>query len=189
MSVDNAEFLIQRSGSQYTCEGSDLYSKIQATDLFAIYRSGTLYRGTKDKIQDADYLVCMDGSVTKKVLGSLVKPLLDPPSPLSGTGNATLTGTFQVGFTLSVGTIPTFTGGVSPVVYEYQYQKSAGTGAWQGFDGPWAQYDPDNLPTVPTLLLPAVTENQYIRLQVRATDNDGTRVIRAGDAYGPIAPA
>jgi len=190
MSVDNAEFLIQRSGSQYTCQGSFLYGKIQATDLFAIYRSGTLYRGTKDKIQDADYLVCMDGSVTKKVLGSLVKPLLDPPSPLSGTGNATLTGTFQVGFTLSVSTIPTFTGGVIPVVYEYQYQKSAtGTGSWQGFDGPWRQYDPDQISDVPTLLLPTVTENQYIRLQIRATDNDGTQVIRAGNVYGPVAPA
>ena len=83
MSVNTAKFVIQRSGSQYTCEGSDLYEKVGDTDLFAIYRSGTLYRGTKDKILDTDYLVCVDGGVTKKVLGSLVKTLVQLPAPLA----------------------------------------------------------------------------------------------------------
>lgn len=83
MSVNDAKFLIQRSGSQYFCTGSDLYSKLQATDLLAIHRGGVLYRGTKDKVQDTDYLVCMDGGVTKKVAGSLVIPLLLPPPALA----------------------------------------------------------------------------------------------------------
>jgi hypothetical protein len=116
--------------------------------------------------------------------------LLDPPSPLTGTGNATLTGTFQVGFTLTPGTIPTYTGGVSPVVYEYQYQKSAtGTGTWTGLVGSWATYDPTQASPIPTLELTVSAENQYLRLQIRATDSDGTQAVRAGNVYGPVAPA
>jgi hypothetical protein len=75
-------------------------------------------------------------------------------------------------------------------VYEAQYQKSAnGTDTWQGFNGPWQTYNPDQISGVPTLLLPAVTENQYIRLQARATDDNGVVVVQTGQVYGPISPS
>jgi len=146
------------------------------------------------------------GTTTQRPNNIFASPWLDieEPTPLSGSGNATLSGIFQVGETLTVTSIPTFSGGHKPVITEYQYQKSeTGTGSWTGFEGPWEEYDPDQISVdawvtfnayttefdVPTLLLTNVTENQYIRLQIRATDKDGVRVIRSGVVYGPVLPA
>ena len=57
MSVYFAEFIVQRDGVQYTCRGDKLFDRVRNLDLFAIHRDGTLWRGTKDKLRDSDYLV------------------------------------------------------------------------------------------------------------------------------------
>ena len=128
-----------------------------------------------------------------------------PPDPITAVGKATLSGTFQVGETIYVDTLPDFSGGLEPVKYEYQFQKSpTGTGAtWSGFEGPWDEYDPSVISPdswvmfdpakpvtteVPSLLLTAVAEDQYIRLQTRATGADDDRLIMTGEVYGPCLP-
>ena len=128
-----------------------------------------------------------------------------PPDPITAVGKATLSGTFQVGETIYVDTLPNFSGGLEPVKYEYQFQKSpTGTGAtWSGFEGPWDEYDPSVISPdswvmfdpakpvtteVPSLLLTAVAEDQYIRLQTRATGADDDRLIMTGEVYGPCLP-
>lgn len=108
---------------------------------------------------------------------------------LSGSGSATLSGTFQVNQSVAIESVPSFSGGALPVVHEYQWQQSAdGTSNWQGFDSPWVEYDPSTT-TTGTKTLNATIEGKYIRLQARATDADNVRVLRPGAVYGPVAPA
>ena len=109
--------------------------------------------------------------------------------PLTGSGESTLTGTFQVGEEVYVDQVAQFAGGEKPVVYEYQYQMndSPTGGGWQGFGGPWTEYTPASR-AAPSKTLTAETEGKYIRLNVRATDNLGAQVVQPGKAYGPVAP-
>jgi len=77
-----AQYLVQRGNQQFICRGDKLYERMTSTDLFAVQRDGVLYHATKDKLRDSDWLVCMDGDVTKRVSGSKVIPLLLPPPSL-----------------------------------------------------------------------------------------------------------
>ena len=110
--------------------------------------------------------------------------------PLTGSGSATLSGTFQVGQTVTLTSVPTFEGGAIPVTFEYQWHRSPnGTNNWTGFDSPWVEYDPSvPFETAPTKFLNASIEGAYIRLQARATDSNGVVVTRDGVVYGPVAP-
>ena len=78
----DARFVVQRDDKQFTCRGKDLYAKVKDTDIFAIQRGDTLYHGTKDKIRDSDWLVCIHKNISQRVEGSQVIPLLLPPPPL-----------------------------------------------------------------------------------------------------------
>ena len=176
MSVNTAKFVIQRSGSQYTCEGSDLYEKVGDTDLFAIYRSGTLYRGTKDKILDTDYLVCVDGGVTKKVLGSLVKTLVPLISVLKPEFYSELpvaagsTSPFDTG---------TWNGGVEPVTYEWRYKaQNYQSDVWYPV-GDWKAQPNEAIQE--TLSLPDDSDAWYIHIESRAVDAEGTTVYNNSD--------
>jgi len=111
---------------------------------------------------------------------------------LTSSGTSTLEGEVKVGVELNLTGVPTFLGGVTPVVYEYQWQQSdTGVGAtWSGFESPWTVYDPSTiLITPPGKALNATVEGKYIRLQSRATDADGVQVVAQGTVYGPVAPA
>tara|TARA_R110001592_G_scaffold235902_1_gene494095 strand:+ start:1920 stop:2543 length:624 start_codon:yes stop_codon:yes gene_type:complete len=113
-------------------------------------------------------------------------------SDLTSSGNSTIDGEMKVGVELHILTIPSFIGGITPVVYEYQWQQSdTGTGAtWSGFESPWTSYDPSTvLIDPPAKLLNATVEGKYIRLQGRATDNNGVQVVAQGTVYGPVIPA
>ena len=109
---------------------------------------------------------------------------------VSSTGSATLSGEFRVNQTVVIESVPVFAGGLPPVVYQYQWQKSTtptGEG-WQGFDSPWVAYDPNTIIAGNvSRLLPAVVENLYIRLQTRAIDATGETVVAPGVVYGPVA--
>lgn len=112
--------------------------------------------------------------------------------PLTTSGTTTLSGVIQVGVTLELASVPVFLGGVTPTVYEYQWQQSdTGTGAsWTGFDSPWTPYDPSTvLIKPPGKVLNAGVEGKYVRLQARATDANGVQVVAQGTVYGPVAPA
>ena len=83
MSKYLAQYLVQRGDQQFICRGDKLYSRLKAGDLVAVYRDGTLYHSTVNRLRDSDWLVCMDGSVTKKISGSNFIPLLLKPPTLT----------------------------------------------------------------------------------------------------------
>ena len=77
-----ANFLVQRGDQQFICRGDKLYSRVTSTDLFAVQRDGVLYHATKEKLHDSDWLVCMDGTNTRRIAGSKVILMLLPPPAL-----------------------------------------------------------------------------------------------------------
>ena len=77
-----AQYLVQRGNQQFICRGDKLYEQLTSTDLLAVQREDVLYHATKDKLRDSDWLVCMDGDITKRISGSKVIPLLLPPPSL-----------------------------------------------------------------------------------------------------------
>ena len=81
MSKYTARYLVQRGDQQYICRGDKLFSRLRNNDLLAVQRGDTLYHSRKDKLRDGDWLVCMDGSVAKRISGSAFIPLLlQPPT-------------------------------------------------------------------------------------------------------------
>ena len=123
---------------------------------------------------------------------SIAGPLGPTLPALSVTGTTTLSGTFQVGETVTLTGIPTFSGGKDPIVYEYQWQMtdSVNGGGWVGFDSPWTVYDPETILDTPqTKELTAVCDKEYVRLQTRATDAFGVQVIGQGTVYGRVLSA
>lgn len=110
----------------------------------------------------------------------------------SGFGVA-LNGEFRVGQEITVATIPAFEGGAPTVKYEYQWQKSQDGTNWVGFDSPWTEYDPTTiLIDNPSKTLNNSEVGYQIRVQTRATDKTGERLIVSGTVYGPVeseAPA
>lgn len=108
---------------------------------------------------------------------------------LSVTGTTTLSGDFRVGEVVTLDTIPTFSGGLSPVKYEYQYQMSSDESTWVGIGSPFVEYDPNNfVPGEISITVPISVDGKYIRIQSRATDDLGQQVIAQGTHYGPVVP-
>lgn len=127
----------------------------------------------------------VSGDENSPVVASRNIEVYDPV--ISSTGAATLSGTFEVGETISIDAIATFSGGLEPIVYEYQWQMSDDQSVWEGFESPYTQYDPATvLDNSPTKNLTGVVEGKYIRLQQRATDAAGTVKIAQGTQYGPV---
>ena len=109
---------------------------------------------------------------------------------LAKSGAATLSGTFTVGETVTLTAIPTFTGGVTPVLHEYQWQMSDDGTAWVGFDSAFVEYNPSTvLDSAPTKVLDATVSGKFIRLNARATDASGTVLMAPGTQYGQVAAA
>ena len=77
----SAKYLVQRDGIQYIVRGDQLFDKVKAADLLAVQRGDTLYHAAPSKLQDSDWLLCMDGDTPSRISGSQVIPLLlEPPS-------------------------------------------------------------------------------------------------------------
>jgi len=109
---------------------------------------------------------------------------------LSKTGAATLSGTFTVGQTVTLTAIPTFSGGLAPIVHEYQWQMSDDGSAWVGFDSAYVEYNPSVvLDSAPTKVLDATVSGKFVRLNAKATDAAGDVLIAPGTQYGPVAAA
>lgn len=91
MSLDNALFLVNRSGTNYKVSGANIGSKILNGDSVLVQKGFNRFRAVYGNsswgnIGDSDLLLAWDGSNNRKVTGANFKDLFDPP----GLGTLTL---------------------------------------------------------------------------------------------------
>ena len=86
MSLDDALFLVQRSGTLHHSKGSDIGDRMVNGDSVLVQRNGQRLRATYDgsewsTIQDSDLLLAWDGTNNRRVTGANFKTLFIPPVP------------------------------------------------------------------------------------------------------------
>ena len=80
MSLDDALFLVQRSGTLHHSKGSDIGDRMVAGDMVLVQRGTDHFKATYDgnewsTIQDSDLLLAWDGTNNRKVTGATFKTL------------------------------------------------------------------------------------------------------------------
>ena len=163
-------------GGGFTDVGATLAANEATATLTA--SEATKYIRMQTEVTDATGDTLIRGGVTN---GPIV-------AALEGSGNSTLSGTLQDTQTLTVDGEATFSGGVSPVTKEFQWQISdTGSGGWTGWGSGWVTYETTVIGE--TKVIATADVGKYVRLQQRATDGSGTIATRSGTVYGAIIAA
>jgi len=84
MSLDDALFLVQRSGTLHHSKGSDIGDRMVAGDMVLVQRNDQRFKATYDgnewsTIRDSDLLLAWDGTNNRKVTGANFKGLFKDP--------------------------------------------------------------------------------------------------------------